>query len=199
MKQFNEIKRLADELKNRGVCSKNFLIGIDGFLNAGKTCLAKSLNDVLGGNCINVIDIDDEEKDYYPRNRGSIIKYTNFNKLKMDIIHIQHKTSVIFSSACLLQILKGINTSPDIHIYVKRMAKPVGRAPDTWQDEYDCTFKGDINEWENNEISEALRFDSQTNTVDVKKSLMTKKEVVQYHQKYKPHENAEYYYIRYEK
>ena len=86
MKQFDDIKQLADELKNIGICNKKFIVGIDGFLEAGKTFLANNLRDILGANYINVIDIDDKERKYYPRNRGSIIKYTDFKKIKGDII-----------------------------------------------------------------------------------------------------------------
>lgn len=199
MKEFNNIEQLVAELKNKKLCDKKILVGIDGFLGTGKTNLSNTLKTVFGANCINVIDIDDKEKIYYLRNNGSIIKHTDFNKLKNDIINFKRKTSVIFSSICLLKILKTINVPPDIYVYIKRMAKPVGRATDTWQDEYDCTFEDNINSWEDNEITKTLKFDNQTNTVNVKKSLMIRKEVVQYHQEYKPHENAKYCYLRYEK
>lgn len=190
MKKFSDIKQLVDELKIREVCSKNLLIGIDGFLGAGKTYLADNLGKILGVNCANIIDIDDKERNYYPRNNGSIIKYTDFNKLKNDIINIQRKTSVIFSTACLLQILKEINISPDVYIYVKKMAKHIDRAPDTWLDQDNCTFEGDINEWGKQGLSET------GNLINVEQPT-TKKEVIQYHQEYKPHENADYLYNRY--
>jgi len=193
IKHFDNKEQLVDELKNREICSKNLLIGIDGFLGAGKTYLADDLVEILGTNCVNTIDIDDEEKNYYLQKKRSIIKYTNFDKLKNDIINLQRKTSVIFSSACLLQILKKINISPDIHIYIKKMAKCVGCAPDKWIDEDNCTFEGDINKWGKQGLSERLE------PVDTEQLETTRKEVVRYHQKYKPHEKAEFLYKRYEK
>lgn len=193
MKYFNNIEQLANELKNRGVCSKNFIIGIDGFFGAGKTYLADHLAKILGTDNVNIIDIDNKEKSYYPSNSSFAIEYIDFDKLKSDIINIQRKTSIIFSSACLLQILGKIKISPDIYIYVKRMAKCVGRYPETWRDKDVCIFEGDVNEWENNEVSKTLKFDSQAG-----RSLKGIKEVIQYHQKYKPYKNAEYYWLRYE-
>lgn len=65
IKHFDNKEQLVDELKNREICSKNLLIGIDGFLGAGKTYLADDLVEILGTNCVNTIDIDDEEKNYY--------------------------------------------------------------------------------------------------------------------------------------
>lgn len=82
IKHFDNKEQLVDELKNREICSKNLLIGIDGFLGAGKTYLADDLVEILGTNCVNTIDIDDEEKNYYLQKKRSIIKYTNFDKLK---------------------------------------------------------------------------------------------------------------------
>jgi len=196
MKYFNDVKQLADELMIRKVCSKKFLIGIDGFLGAGKTRLADNLLKILDTNCVNVIDIDDEEKNYYPRNKGSITKNIDFIKLKNDIINIQ--TSVIFSSTCLMQILEKIGISLDVYVYIKRMAKYYKNAPDIWLDEDDCTFMGDVNEWEEHEISKALKLNNQINPFDVKKQLLLTKEVIQYHQKYQPYKNPEYFYSRYE-
>lgn len=73
------------------------------------------------------------------------------------------------------------------------MAKCVGCAPDKWIDEDNCTFEGDINKWGKQGLSERLE------PVDTEQLETTRKEVVRYHQKYKPHEKAEFLYKRYEK
>ncbi|MFH1712822.1 MAG: hypothetical protein ABH896_01360 [Candidatus Jacksonbacteria bacterium] len=162
----SDITQLINEFKRKGIYNQHhLLIGIDGFLGAGKTYLANQLGKVLGLNDIKVIDLDDNKKKYFSRNQGSIIN-CDFKKLKEDITNFRKKTSVIFSSVCLLQILKKIDVFPNVHVYIKKMAKPVGGASDTWRDEDDCMFMDDIGEWEKHEISRTLKFDSQINTVD---------------------------------
>lgn len=169
---FENILQIVEVLKGQDLRNKKIIIGIDGFAGAGKTTLAKDLRDSLGINSINVIDIDDGE--YYPRGKGGIIEYIDFTKLKKDITNSQ--ISVCFVSVCLLQIFEKIKIIPDIHIYIKKMAARIGSAPDLWRDENDCTFEAD-NQW----------------------AKTLKKEDVQYHQRYKPHEKADYCYLRFEK
>lgn len=187
MKSFENIEDITFELKKIGVCNKKQIVGVDGFLGAGKTCLADNIKNNFNNNSIAILDIDDKKKNYYKHNKGSVLKYTNFDKIKKDIMNC--KTSIFIVSICLFQIFEKININPDLSIYVKRMAKRVGKAPDSWLDENDCTYKNDVDKWVSNEKSS---YGAQLN------KIIIIKDVVQYHQRFQPFNKVDYHYLRFE-
>lgn len=186
IKHFDNVRQLADELKNRGVCSKNFLIGIDGFFGAGKTYLAKELGNALN---INVINIDK----YLIKNKEGSVKNIDLEKLKKDIISMGKKGSLIIEGACLLSIFELIDIKYNLLIYIKRI-KRVSSFYSFWRDKDECEYDGDIKEKIKQEKINAKKLLGDPNYEP--REPIANKENMEYHQEFKPHKKANYYYNR---
>jgi hypothetical protein len=183
------LKILKEELNRK----TNLIIGVDGFSDSGKTTFVKNfLQKKLQ---IETIFLDD----YLIKNKGAYFINLRIDNLKQRVSSLsKSKLPFIIEGVCLLKILKEINITYDVLIYIKRTSKTLCSTPNLWRDEDNCTFAGDIDEWEKHEISQTSKYDSKANLIDIKEQIALTKEIVVYHQIFKPHKNANIIYCRIE-
>jgi hypothetical protein len=108
---YRDVDALAGALRDRFAGAA--IIGIDGWTGVGKTTLAQALVSKLGGS---FYDLDAalirDQKRYVSALRGDEIQRA-----------LHECRGVLFvSGICLRQVLEGIGSHADAHIYVKRMA-----------------------------------------------------------------------------
>jgi hypothetical protein len=186
-------EKILKVLKEKINRKTNLIIGVDGFFGSGKTNFVKNfLQKKLQ---IETVFLDD----YLIEKRGGYFINLRIDNLKQHVSSLlKSKLPFIIEGVCLLKILKEINITYDVLIYIKRMSKALGSASNLWCDEDDCTFAGDIDEWEKHEISRTLEYDSKANSIDIKEQIALPKEVVAYHQIFKPHKVNNIIYCRIE-
>jgi uridine kinase len=98
--------------------SRGYLIGVDGFMQAGKTTLAFELAEQLQGIRVSLdafADRDMETEDYVQKIRVRYLA-SDLNKLRAAF------PVVVTDGICLLQVLEAVSTAPDTLIYVKRIS-----------------------------------------------------------------------------
>lgn len=193
------------------------LIAIDGYDHEGKSFLAKKISSNLEINCINLDSLN-----YLNNEKGGSIKWIKYDYLKENLKELQRdKKCVIVEGICVLQILKNINFTPTIHIYVKKLI--AGKWPkenylDYSKNIIDVISKeeekiDDYNNWlnsdeeaeENNFIAEidinemSTEIDENTYRTKNQKNIDfvfsgISRELLEYHYKYKPNEAAQIIY-----
>ena len=108
---FSDHDKLAEAIHRRG-CS-NGIIGIDGWLGAGKTTLAKLLAEKLSAEHF---DLDDA----LHRDQGAYFQHLDFNKIRSKLSNAPGR--MVVSGVCFRQVLELVSATASVHIYVKRMA-----------------------------------------------------------------------------
>jgi len=166
MKETSDVSEIVAILKTTALG----LIGIDGKDGSGKSTLAKDLSEQLGYAHINL-------DDYLEKNRGQFVEYVKYDQVKEAIG--KAKEPVIIEGVCLLAVMEHLSDSPDISIYVKRVADY-----GMWYDKEDCDINEDIDEF-------IRRKNSGGCTIP---PLI--EEIIRYHNKYKPHKRADLIYRR---
>ena len=150
------------------------LIGIDGFQASGKTTLSKALKTALGEN-IAIIDVDDFiiKQEKLPTNqRKSYLDVIDKEKLKERISYcMDNDLRILINGVCLLDILIFLNIRAEKIIYLKR-----------------CVRYGDHIFWK----------DEPSLASDQNNLTYLDKELLDYHQRTKAHESADYIYRRIE-
>lgn len=161
---------------------RNHLIGIDGFLGAGKTTLAEKLS---GDIVCRFISLDN----YLNKNKGTYLDNINYRKLSRTVS--SQSGSLIIEGICLLSILKRCSIMPNILIYIKRFDKN-----GIWIDE---------DELAGEEGPDIIISRSKANQRKILLLLGEQKsaspytcayEIIRYHHSYKPHEKADYIFSR---
>lgn len=173
MMETDDIQKLATYIRDKG-CSR---IGIDGTNGAGKSTLARSLSVILGLSHLNL-------DDYLIQEQGGFLDHLKYNEIKRKMLQLE---CFVVDGVCMLSVLEKIETRVDCMIYVKRMCHGV------WADERECEITGDIEEYIKKE-RELVRLIEESETTP--KSLGLAEEIIRYHEKYKPHQKAELFYMR---
>jgi hypothetical protein len=108
---FTEVDELVEALGDR--VDQPTIVGIDGWTGVGKTTLAKSLAEAMGGRAY---DLDSA------LNRDQRA-YTSALRLHEIADEVALSTGLLLvSGVCLRQVLQDAERSADLHIYIKRMA-----------------------------------------------------------------------------
>lgn len=144
------------------------LIGIDGFMKAGKTTLAFELAERLGGIRLSIDTFADrnvETEDYAEK---VMMRYLSSDLTKLRAAF----PFVVADGICLLQVLEAVPMAPDALIYVKRVS-----AVGLWHDGLHL---------EDYEADQSVR----DSTHGFRRSEM------EYHLKWRPHERAGLIYDR---
>jgi hypothetical protein len=145
------------------------LIAIDGCSGVGKSWLARKVSSSTN---FKWIDLDD----YLIRDQGCFLDALKYADLKTEIEVEERQTLV--SGLCVLEALSRLKKTPHIHIYIKRMA--------IWGWEDASEIEGDLLEKVANALGEPIE------------NYLLPLEVRAYHQKCRPHVNADIVYERLE-
>lgn len=104
---------------------RGFMIGVDGFMNAGKTTLAFWLAKELSGIRVGVDCYVEKE-----REASNYVELLRHEDLRRDLEGLRAAFDfVVIDGICLLDALDAIDVSLDMFVYVKRIS-PMG----IWQD-----------------------------------------------------------------
>lgn len=168
--------------------TKPRLIGIDGVDGSGKSTLALSLSKELGWPHI---DLDN----YLDKNLGQYVNHIYYDTVQGRLDDA--KEPIIIEGVCLLAILKKLQRSPDMLIYIKRVSDY-----GSWRDEDDCHVTENIDEFINKKKQELKKFmrieahiegKAASNDVDFPE---LDEEIIRYHYCYRPYEKAHIIYKR---
>lgn len=190
------------------------LIAIDGYCGQGKTFLAGKLSSNFEIPCIEL-----DTSNYLHKNNGGYIDWIKYDHLKEELEKLQKgKKSIIVEGICVLDILKKINFTPSIHIYIKKLIG--GKWPKDKYLDYSLNINDviskeeeeidDFNNWSNSyEESDENNF---IDEIDISKmsskieesTILNKnqnakvcdfdgihRELLEYHFRYKPNEIAQ--------
>lgn len=93
--------------------TKQGIVGIDGWTGVGKTTLAATLADAIGGLAL---DLDA----FLQRDRKSYVEAVRFDELRASLGNVGRP--LLVSGICLREVLGRVGLTSDFNIYVKRMA-----------------------------------------------------------------------------
>lgn len=169
----DDVNKLAAYLRDKGCCH----IGVDGTNGAGKSTLAAVLASTLG---IYHLNLDD----FLVKEQGGFLPYLKYGEIKQKISELD---CFVIDGVCLLSVLEKVETSIDCLVYMKRMCHGL------WADEEECNVTVDVEEYIKKE-KETIRLIERSETTP--DTLGLAEEIIRYHDKYKPHQNAEFFYTR---
>jgi hypothetical protein len=158
-------KKLLEDVRGKIDRSRFQLIGIEGRMGEGKSCLAKQLAEDLG---LHSVSVDDHRLEPVPN-----LPYLQTLKLPQLAAHLDGyeqdypTETLIVEAICLREALNAIGRKLDFAIYVKKISKQ-----GLWNTQFD------IEDYENDERP------------NVPKVLY--EDEVRYHSAYRPHELADF-------
>lgn len=113
---FQDLHSLADWIASMLSHGDSKVIALDGLDGAGKTTLAKDLVEHFNGAHIAV-------DDYLNEGQRAYVKFIDLESLKTSVDDaLLTSSAVIVDGICALEILRRINVSADIHVYVKQLS-----------------------------------------------------------------------------
>ncbi|MDX1914354.1 MAG: hypothetical protein SFU55_02120 [Methylophilus sp.] len=173
MMETDDVDHLAAYIRDKRYCR----IGVDGTSGAGKSTMASALARALGLNHVNL-------DDYLVKKQGGFLDHLRYDDIK-------RKTSelgcFVIDGVCLLSVLEEIETSVDCLVYVKRICHGL------WADEDECEVTEDVEGYIRKERETVGLVEGSEKTPD---TLGLAEEIIRYHDKYKPHREAELFYTR---
>ena len=89
------------------------VVGIDGWTGVGKTTLATNLAKTVAGRCL---DLDA----FLERDRKHYVGAIRLDDLRSSLTHSDRPLFV--SGVCLREVMTRVGVTPDLNVYVKRMA-----------------------------------------------------------------------------
>lgn len=191
MNEYHDIHSLIPALKKSLLSNSGIVIGIDGPDGCGKTTLASKISSILK---IPYFSIDD----YLIKNKGAYREYLKHDDLKNAIRNVSGP--FIFEGVLLLEVAQHINIEITDLIYVKRISKY-----GFWYDEDICDIQQPVEEYiqmldqEFKQLPEIhLNFEYSVKSKDTRKKGLDpfSKEIIRYHDKFKPINKAKYIYQR---
>lgn len=134
----HEISALAERIRDS--YGDVQIIGIDGFMTAGKTTLAKCLSKLLDAD---IVSTDDHGKP--KRNDNGYVERLDLTRIKNSVEKsIRAGRRVILEGVCLRLVIadSAISTDSTVHVYVKKISKN----SDIWYDgeEIEDFQRGDL-------------------------------------------------------
>jgi hypothetical protein len=104
-------EEIADLLRGSYKNALSGIIAIDGRDGAGKSCLAKKLQKLIGGG---IVSLDH----FLKQNQGGYIEYLDQTAIRAAIDGCT--APKILEGVCVLEVLNSVAYEPDVLIYVKR-------------------------------------------------------------------------------
>jgi len=130
------ITELSRALENRGAA----IIGVDGYLGAGKTTVATRLSKQTGYGCVHL-------DDYLNPHKGGVVENLDLSALQA----AAGERPLIIEGLCLLEVLERLQISADFLVYVaginpsrKDLDKKVFDETDKYLQAYRPTNKADV-------------------------------------------------------
>jgi adenylate kinase family enzyme len=195
MKIFNNVDELKIEIVNFVNSNNIKIISFDGKNGSGKSTLAKSLCEDEGYIHLN---LDDEE--YLDNEKGTFIDYIKYDILDKKIKENMNNMKVtIIDGICILKILENLKIKSELKIYVKKLSWY-----GYWYDEnyFDYEKKAeDIIQESENSIKQSMNYKAEKQNDPSLKYVFKKSifhEIIEYHHEYKPDENADILYERFQ-
>lgn len=155
------------------------LIAVDGAHGSGKSTLAKALAREINAEVI-------EADQFLTPHQGGYVRHLNYAAISKAV---KQATSCILEGVCLRQVATAAGLAPQVHIYVKRMARW------GWADESELAFDGSVESHIQRLKADAALFVDATAPVE----LGLWDEVIRYHATYRPHQICDLVYLRDEK
>jgi len=181
------IQEVSDYIKERIKNSDINIISIDGWTDAGKSYLLENLE--VEANKLSIDNYIDKHKDQYV----DVVRYVDLKNVMGGLKGLQ-----IIEGICIQKVLEMIETTPDITIYVKRLAARVYWSEEEYvnKESAEEVFKEDDTNLEFDVITGEKREIS-----DAEKELTEKRQgafydLVKYHYEYTPHINSDVIYER---
>lgn len=163
------------------------LIGVDGKDGSGKSTTAYEIAKTTGASVVS-------RDDFIDKGKGTFVDHLRYEEIGAAILN--SNGLCIVEGVCLLDAIDRLGVTLDIHVYIKRMSKY-----GLWQDADECSFYGDVSDaiqhFENRQtdIRNAMDKCRDSNAIQWKMPEFTR-ELIRYHARRKPHEVADYVYLR---
>jgi len=169
-----------DELEARIIAieANRVIIGLDGLDGVGKTTLGRELKTRLGADLISV-------DDYLDKNRGVYLGALRLEDLKSAIERSASRV-VLVEGTCLREVAAQCGFAVDQYVYVRRLTRD-GR----WGDEEQCCPTGSAEVLKERELSNRDMFSRALGGEGVT-DLGLHGELIDYHCRYRPFENADF-------
>jgi hypothetical protein len=169
------LEDLAQQLRERE------RIGVDGTDGVRKTSISTSLSQTLG---LPLLSLDD----YLVKKQGGFVEFLRYDELRDELGAAQR---FIVEGVCLLEVLERIGAAVDALVYVKRYHHGL------WADERELdvtleTVDDFLAQEHKYTVRVAQLFGGSDHQNDDGPSLAD--EIVRYHAKYRPHQNADCVY-----
>ena len=183
-------RNIADvvlDLGRRITGSSIRLVSIDGWSGSGKTTLAMNLADRLG---LRRYELDE----YLHEHRGSFLEHLDYLRLSTALAGSQTAHGpVLVDGICVLEVLGRLGLRSDLKVYVRRIS-----ASGIWHDGLRLDSSRTVEEVLEEERQSAARWAEIHSKKFGEGSEPLAWEVVRYHYRYMPHENADVYFNRIE-
>ncbi|MBI1928061.1 hypothetical protein HYR99_27935 [Candidatus Poribacteria bacterium] len=177
----SDVPQLTDWLRERSVDQQPSIIGVDGTTGCGKTTIARQIAQTLN---LEHVELDS----VLEKHQGGYADYINYHELRRLIDRAaQFPRSIVVEGICLLKILDRIQVTPDILIYIKHV--------NAYGDWYDDRYY----EPRENPQEAIHEFDSELSRLASRGKEFPadcEKEIIQYHQTYKPTVKADCVFLQ---
>ena len=116
MASVSDLNELMTHLYGRLCAPGCLLIAVDGVHGAGKSTLAQTIGEKLGGRVISL------DEGYLDKHTGAYRESIRYEVLQRDIERFKAEERVlVIEGICLLEVLDEVDVSPDVAIYLKRI------------------------------------------------------------------------------
>jgi AAA+ ATPase superfamily predicted ATPase len=171
MKIADRLRDIIEEIKRK----KAKYILIDGADGSGKSTLAEKIADELNSIHINL-------DDYLKEGCDSFLDHISYDLLKLKIE--DSSFPIIIEGVCVLAVALKLHIKFDLHVYVKKVLNN-----GSWQD-HDQWDVDDPDSFIAQQVAEQLEVWGKFSYPKCTEEL------IRYHYKFKPHENADFIYER---
>ena len=159
------------------------LLAIDGIDGAGKSTLGRSIGLETGAS---VVHLDD----FLEKGQGTFLNALRYSEIARAL---DSSRPAIVEGVCVLEVLAGLNRTPDVLIYVRRMHRGL------WNDEHELDVAGDLDSHLDHLEADLKQFVAATNgstAAEVASIGRPRREIITYHYRYRCWERADVVFER---
>ncbi len=190
MREIADVNELAQAIRAHMEGRARPVVGIDGADGSGKTFLATEIGTVLN---LSVLSVDD----FVEKERGNYVKHIHQAELEAALGGTA--TGVIVEGVCLLDVLDRLRFSADCLIYVKRCD-----ADGFWYEDGDYDDPSRSADVVLARLSQQLAamadltcpFHNEPGDPFAGSATPLREEIIRYHYRARPHERADFVYLR---
>jgi hypothetical protein len=190
MREVADVNELAQAIRAKVEGRARPVIGIDGADGSGKTFLATEIGTVLN---LSVVSVDD----FVEKERGNYVEHIQQAELEAALGSAE--TGVIVEGVCLLDVVDRLALSADCLVYVKRCD-----ADGFWYEDGDYGDPSGSADVVIARLSQQLaavadlscRFHNEPGDPFAGSVTPLREEIIRYHYRARPHERADFVYLR---